>query len=81
MEELVQQIIQNSKAREKSMNPRQMFFREFDQALQLASQGLPQVAWNDLLMKLEQYGRQAGLSTGELASRKKTLFWTVAQAA
>lgn len=81
MENLVQKIIRESKVNTKPINSRQIFFREFDRALQMASLGLAEVAQEDRILKLMQYGLEAGLSNDELASRKETLIWTLAQAA
>ena len=81
MENLVQKLIQHSKNNVRPINARQIFFREFDRALQMASLGLAEAAQEGRLLKLMQYGLEAGLSAAELASRKKTLIWTLAQAA
>jgi|SoiMethySBSTD1v2_1073268.scaffolds.fasta_scaffold5433437_1 hypothetical protein len=81
MEDLVQKIIQYSKSKVRQLNPRQVFFREFDAALQLASRGMSHEEFTLRLMRLEQCGQEAGLSAGEMAQRKQTLLWTSAQAA
>lgn len=78
MEALVNLIIQNSKSQDKGMNPRQIFFRDFDQLLKLATEGGSLEA---RMGQLEQYGRAAGISELELAQRKNTLQWTLEQAA
>lgn len=80
MEQLVQQIILNSKSQSKSSNPRQMFFRQFDQAIQLAGRSQTSHDWSDCLNQLEQYGQAAGIPATEIARRKQTLLWTSAQA-
>lgn len=81
MEALVEIIIKNSKAQAKAMNPRQIFFQEFDRALQLANRGASEAASETLMSHLEQCGRAAGFSELDLAQRKNTVLWTLAQAA
>ncbi len=81
MEALVNLIIQNSKAQPKAMNPRQVFFQEFDRALQAANAGASVPGWETLLNHLEVCSRAAGLSATDWAQRKSTLLWTAAQAA
>lgn len=78
METLVNLIIQNSKTQDKGVNPRQIFFRDFDRLLKLATQG---ESVTSSLEQLERYGREAGMSSLDLAQRKDTLLWTAAQAA
>lgn len=81
MEALVELIIQNSKAQPKAKNPRQIFFQEFDRALQIANRGASEPGWETLLSHLELCSRAAGLSVTDWAQRKSTLLWTLAQAA
>ena len=79
MKELVEKIIQNSKQSQVSQNPRQMFFREFDAALRLASNQIDDPSYEWHVSHMEQFGQKAGVSAGEIAQRKKTLAWTLSQ--
>ena len=81
MEALVQLIIQNSKAQTKPLNARQVFFQEFDRALQFAHKTDAVEAWESRWNRLEQSGRAAGISEMEMNQRKSTLLWALAQAA
>lgn len=81
MEALVQMIIQNSKAQMQPMNARQVFFQEFDRALQSARKSEALEAWESCWNRLEQSGRAAGFSELEMSQRKSTLLWAQAHAA
>lgn len=81
MEEIVNRIIENSKSKVKVLNPRQVFFREFDATLQLVERGMTREEFTLRLMQLEQYGQDAGVTASDWAQRKQTLVWTCAQAA
>jgi hypothetical protein len=75
----VEQILQSSKNRSSELNPKQLFYREFDQALQQTSQPQTAQANRDSFIKLENLGLKAGISMGEIASRKKTLLWALSR--
>ena len=79
MKELVEQIIKYSKQSPTTQNPRQRYFREFDAALRLATQQIDGASYEWHINHMEQFGEEAGVSAGEIAYRKKTLAWTLAQ--
>ena len=79
--DLVKILIQNTQNQGKTESPRQTFFKEFDRTLQSASQESSPEAWNDRMARVEQFGRLAGLSSGELRGRMRTLFWARSQTA
>jgi len=80
MKAWVEQILQSSRNRSYELNPKQLFYREFDQALQQASQPRPPQTSRDSFVRLEDLGLKAGISLGEIASRKKTLLWAYSKA-
>jgi len=81
MEALVELLIRDSQSQHRSKNPRQLFFREFDQLLKMASRTTTQANIEAELDQLEAFGRAAGISETELTSRKNTVLWTISQAA
>jgi hypothetical protein len=80
MKAWVEQILQNSKNRSFELNPKQQFYREFDQALQQASQPKNLQVNKDSFVRLEDLGLKAGISLREIASRKNTLLWAFSAA-
>jgi len=81
METWVDSIIRDSQTQNKGKNARQIFFKEFDQILKLASRATAKAHFEAELNQLEEIGRAAGLSESELTSRKNTVLWTLSQAA
>jgi len=79
MKDLVEQILQNAKKSERSAGPKQRFYREFDLALQLASKHPAGDDFQGQVEEMERAALEAGISAGELSSRKKTLLWTFSQ--
>lgn len=79
MKELVEKIIQNSQKGPANLNPRQLYFREFDAAMRLATLHIDDPSFEWHLFHMEKYALQAGISAGEIAHRKKTLLWTLSQ--
>lgn len=79
MKALVEKIIQNSKQDQIPLKPLQLFYREFDAALRLASNNIDDPAFDWHLGHMESYGQEAGISAGEIAHRKNTLLWTLSR--
>lgn len=79
MKELVEKIIQNSKQSPTTQNPRQLYFREFDSALRLATNHIDDASFERHVNHMERFGKEAGVSDGEIAYRKKTLAWTLSK--
>ena len=79
MEDLVRQLIENSKKQPKEIKSKQRFYREFDLALRLASRKEEKASFQTQLDRIEILGRDAGISMGEIAYRKKTLLWAASQ--
>ena len=77
MKEWVEQILQNSKKRSFKPNARQLFYREFDQALRQVSYPQCQLRAGDRWMQLEDLGLKAGIPLDEISSRKKTLLYAL----
>ena len=80
MQEIVEKILENSNGLHKSLSPRQLFYRQFDASLRLAQKDKSLANLEAALGKMEQYGKVAQISSGEIAQRKSTLFWTLANA-
>jgi len=79
MQDLIQQILETTKNQDRSLKPRQRFYREFDLALHLASRSEDSTTFSSQLERIETLGREAGLPLTEIAARKKTLLWAKSQ--
>lgn len=80
MQEIVFKILENSKQSLTVLSPRQLFYRQFDAGLRLAQQNKAQEDLAQVVEKLELYGEAAQIPAAEIAHRKTTLFWTLANA-
>ncbi len=77
MKELVEKIIQNSKKTQADVNPKQLYYREFDAALRLASNRVQDSAFEWHLGHMVRFGQEAGFSAEEISRRKETLYWAL----
>ena len=73
MQGLIAKILEDSK-QPKFLTPRQIFLQEFDRLL-------VEGATRESLLRLQQYGRAAGISEVEMTQRKNALVWSLVQAA
>lgn len=80
MQGIVEKILDNSKRLQNTPSPRQLFYHQFDASLRLAQQDKSSANLEAAIGQMENYGKMAQIPVGEIAHRKMTLLWTLANA-